>query len=614
MPHSNQVWAEGQCLYSDTYLAKLLEGMGNLRSQNALCDVTLEAGGASFPAHKVILASVSSYCKMHFLRDATSQDANIKLASVTARGLRNILDFVYSNKLELTLQNVEETFKAAEALLIREVILLCFRFLEEGLNQHSCLEILNIAKRLGPEGLKQKARSCVGQHCCQILTDPLQLKKLDGDTLREILEGADMEALSELELFHAAVCWIHHNSTHLRDAADIIRHVRFPLIPLHDLQKVIWEMPIMKTDPTCRRHLQEALTYHSQPYAQPALQTEHTKVRTSTDTLLVLGGRTADNAVCGEVWAANQSCHLWEKIGDLRSPVYNHCVAVIQNFVFVMGGQSTFDPTGQRPSNEVFRFDPRHNSWLQVASMLDRRTRFHADVLNDRLVVIGGGALLGTLTNTAEEYWPAENEWRPITPFPMPVADHAGATHKAILYISGGFSAGKTSRDTYSYLSRLRRWIRNRPMTFARCDHGMATVENRIFCIGGRTLNNEEDWIPVNEAESYCPLTDQWTLLNLSPFDHCQFGLAVHQSQLYITGGGSLRNRNKDDGVFVCSPGRKVWEKAGSLPQALVDHACCFVRLPRRPAGKQQQKAVEHAATSKKKSTLSLFLTNKCVP
>lgn len=86
---------------------------------------------------------------------------------------------------------------------------------------------------------------------------------------------------------------------------------------------------------------------------------------------------------------------------------------------------------------QVFRFDPRHNSWLQVASMLDRRTRFHADVLNDRLVAVGGGALLGTLTNAAEEYWPAENEWRPITSFPMPVADHAGATHKGILYISG---------------------------------------------------------------------------------------------------------------------------------------------------------------------------------
>lgn len=55
---------------------------------------------------------------------------------------------------------------------------------------------------------------------------------------------------------------------------------------------------------------------------------------------------------------------------------------------------------------------------------------------------------------------------------------------------TGGFAAGKTMRNTYSYLSRLRRWILNRPMTFARCDHGMATAGGRIFCIGGRALND----------------------------------------------------------------------------------------------------------------------------
>lgn len=89
------------------------------------------------------------------------------------------------------------------------------------------------------------------------------------------------------------------------------------------------------------------------------------------------------------------------------------------------------------PGLQVFRFDPRHAAWLQVASMLERRTRFHAGPLSDRLVAVAGGALLGALTSTAEEYRLAENEWRPLTPFPTPVADHAGATHKGILYVSG---------------------------------------------------------------------------------------------------------------------------------------------------------------------------------
>ncbi|XP_053229753.1 kelch-like protein 9 [Podarcis raffonei] len=609
---ASPVRAKSQSLCSDTYLSKLLEGLRNLRTKNILCDVTLEAEGVSFSAHKVILAAASNYCKMHFSRDAASHNSHIKLPRVTAQGLQNILSFVYSNKLELTLQNVEETFQAAEVLLVRDVMCLCFRFLDEGLDQNTCLAVLEIAKRLGPKELRQKAMSCVSRHCSNILADPVQLQELDAATLCEILDTADTEDLSELELFHAAECWLRHHNTHLEDAAEVLQHIRFPLIPLHDLQKFVQDVPFMKTEPTCRQYLQEALEYQSRLHAQPTLQSERTKVRAGVDMLVVLGGRSVDNTICGSMWAADRNCLLWKKVGELHRPLYNHCVAVIQGFVFVMGGQDRFDPTGQCPSNQVFRFDPRHGSWLQVASMLGRRTRFHAGVLNDCLVAVGGGALLGTLTDMAEEYQPAENKWQPITPFPMPVADHAGATHKGILYVSGGFAAGKPLRDTYSYLSRLHRWVRNQPMTFARCDHGMAVAGDRIFCVGGRALANAQEWVPVNETEYYCPVSDQWTLLSLSPFDLCQFGLAVHGQQLYITGGGSVRQKRKEDGVYICNPGGKVWEKAGSLPKPLVDHASFFVQLPRHlVTGEQQQNGEGPSAAGRKKSTLNLLITSK---
>ncbi|XP_038230200.1 kelch-like protein 13 isoform X1 [Dermochelys coriacea] len=610
---------QSHSLTSDTYLAKLLAGACSLRSQNALCDVTLEAGGVRFPAHKIILASVSNYCKILFVGNATragSPDANVQLKAISAGGLRNVLNFIYSNKLDLSLQNVEETFKAAETLLIREVIKLCFQFLEDGLNHKNCLDTLNIARRLGPEELRQKAMNYVGQHYKQILTDPQCMKELDRETLCEILDKTDMAACTELELFKAAVSWLLHDSVRLKGAADILRRIRFPLIPLQDLQRYVQEIPIMRTDLECHRYLQEALIYHSQLYAQPALQTQQTSIRSSSSMLLVLGGRTTDNRICRDMWAADESCSAWRKIGELTTPVYNHCVAVINNFLFVIGGQTRFDPAGKQPSNEVFRFDPRDTSWLQVSSMLERRTRFHADVLSDRILAVGGGTLLGKLTNTMEAYQPAENKWEHAAPFPVPVADHAGITHKGILYISGGFSAGKTLKDTSSYLPRLRRWITNRAMTFARCDHGMAAVRDRIFCIGGRTLSAAEEWIQVNETEHYCPMTDQWTTLTLSPFDCCQFSIAELHSGLYITGGGSLRRMSKEDGVFIYDPDRRIWKKAGSLPNALVDHASCMIKLSCEMVADQQERGVKCLpdGNSRKRSTLSLFITNKQEP
>ncbi|XP_077333419.1 kelch-like protein 9 [Lithobates pipiens] len=595
---------------SDNYHEKLLERIWQFRSNRDLCDVTLEAEGVFFPAHKVILASASSYCKLLFGDSRT--DNTIRLKGVSAKGLRNVLDFIYSSKLSLSLSNIEDTLKAAEVLLVREAVKLCFQFLENGLNQDTCLGILNIVRKHGPEELKVKASGYIGHHYRYIPGHSGDLNLLDKRTLCEILEREDDPGCSELELFRLVVSWLQHDNSRLKEAGDVLRRIRFPLIPLEDLQTYVKETSIMKTESNCFRYLQEALRYHSQVYAQPILHCEGATIRSNTESLLVLGGRTTDNQVCNSIWVQNQDGSSWSELGQMYAPVYNHCVAVINDFLFVIGGQTMFDPSGKHPSNEVFRFDPRTGTWLQAAAMLERRTRFHTEVIGERIIAVGGGSLLGHLSQSVEEYNPADNKWEYTSPFPIAVADHAGTTHKGILYVSGGYSTSKTLNDVYSYLPRLKRWVVNRAMMYARCDHGMATIGDKIFCIGGRTLNAAKEWIHVNETEFYCPTADQWSSLKLSPFDCCQFSIVTHQSKLYITGGGSLRRMNKEDGVFIYDPETKAWKKTGSLPRPLVDHASCAIRLPQGIIEKQQVKEEERPSTpNKKRSTLNLFITGK---
>ncbi|NXP75794.1 KLHL9 protein, partial [Ramphastos sulfuratus] len=589
---------------SDTYLARLLEGLSSLRRQRALCDVMLEAEGVCFPAHRVVLAAASNYCKVLFAGDSTrvgSPAGNIQLRAVSAAGLRNVLNFIYSNKLDLSLGNIEETFKAAEALLVREVVRLCFGFLESCLSPENCKEVLTIAKRLGPAALRQRAMHYVGQHYKQVLADPQCLKDLNRETLCEILDRTDTEGCSELELLQAALSWLQHDRARLKDAADVFKRIRFPLIPLCDLQRYVQEMPLARLDSGCHRYLREALDYHCQLYAQPVLQTPSTSLRSGAAVLLVTGGRTTDNCVCREMWAADQSCSAWHKVGDLCVPVYNHCVVVINDFLFVIGGQCKFDPTGKQPSNKVFRFDPRHSRWLQLASLLAPRTRFHAAVLGNRILAVGGGTLLGTLTCTVELYQPAANKWEFTAPFPMPIADHAGTTHKGILYVSGGFSGGKTLRDTYSFLPGLRRWVGNSAMAFARCDHGMAAAGDSLFCIGGRTLKGEGQWVEVEQTECYCPVSNQWSRLRLSPPGCCQLSIAAQGSTIYLAGGGSLRRGQKEDRVLLYNTEGQLWTKGTPLPTALVDHSACMIRLSQVSTGGKVGRDTEESPASSRK-------------
>ena len=56
---------------------------------------------------------------------------------------------------------------------------------------------------------------------------------------------------------------------------------------------------------------------------------------------------------------------------------YQHGIAVIGNFLFVVGGQSNYDTKGKTAVDTVFRYDPRYNKWIRVRSLNEKRTFFH---------------------------------------------------------------------------------------------------------------------------------------------------------------------------------------------------------------------------------------------
>lgn len=345
-----QINVDRQSRVSDTYPCRLLEGLSNLRMKNILCDIALEAEGVTFLVHKVILASVSSYCKLLL---ESQPDNAIKLNNVSARGLKHVLDFIYSNKLDLTLDTIEDILKAAESLLIQDAINLCFIFLEEHLSQGNCFDIFKITQKSGSEELKQKAFLYLGHYFKYILENHQYLVELDKTALCKVLENDEIQGYSELELFNCATMWLHHGRNRMKDAAYIMKKIRFCLISAIDLQKYVQKISVMKTDSQCYKYLQEALSYHSQLYAQPMLASEHSRIRSNTENVLILGGRTTNNSTCNDIWIADENGSCWRKLGEMHTPLYNHGVVVVNDFVFVVGGQSNFDATGNQPLNEV---------------------------------------------------------------------------------------------------------------------------------------------------------------------------------------------------------------------------------------------------------------------
>ena len=96
-------------LQSGNYGGKILRGLNQLRSDGVLCDYTLVAGTLRISVHRLVMVACSDYFRAMMTGDMKESRADhVVLRGVTAVGLRAIVDFAYSGRLQLELGNFEE--------------------------------------------------------------------------------------------------------------------------------------------------------------------------------------------------------------------------------------------------------------------------------------------------------------------------------------------------------------------------------------------------------------------------------------------------------------------------------------------------------------------------
>ncbi|KAM9855466.1 zinc finger and BTB domain-containing protein 17 [Aulostomus maculatus] len=100
---------------------KVLEQLNRQRKQGLLCDCTFVVDGVDFKAHKAVLAACSVYFRTLFL----DQKDVVHLDISNASGLGQILEFMYTAKLSLSPQNIEDVLAVANFLQMQEIVSAC---------------------------------------------------------------------------------------------------------------------------------------------------------------------------------------------------------------------------------------------------------------------------------------------------------------------------------------------------------------------------------------------------------------------------------------------------------------------------------------------------------
>ena len=115
--------------------------MALFREQDQFTDIVLVAGHKRIPAHKVI-SSLSNYFNAMFSNDPSeAQQQAVTINDIEADALEAVINYTYTAKLEIKVNNVESLLASACMLQVTDVKNPCCEFMNSQLHPSNCLEI-----------------------------------------------------------------------------------------------------------------------------------------------------------------------------------------------------------------------------------------------------------------------------------------------------------------------------------------------------------------------------------------------------------------------------------------------------------------------------------------
>ena len=218
------------------HCCKMLHGLQDLRATGTLCDYSLVAEGNTIRVHKAVMAACSDYFRVMLTGDMReSRECSVELKGVTAGGLQVVVDFAYTGKLGLTVENVEEVLSAATHLQVSDAVELCSRYLETTITVDNCVDILNLAELYSLTTTYMKARLYMLENF-ETVANSDQYFKLTHLQLASMLAENCLNVLSEYRLFELVLKWIKFKpQIRNKVVAELMRNIRLPLLSGEEL-------------------------------------------------------------------------------------------------------------------------------------------------------------------------------------------------------------------------------------------------------------------------------------------------------------------------------------------------------------------------------------------
>nr|XP_020457863.1 kelch-like protein 40 [Monopterus albus] len=551
-------------IYQQTLLQ---DGLCDLLENEKLVDCVLKIKDKEFPCHRLVLCACSSYFRSIFLSDLEeSKKGEIVLEDVEPGVMGLVLKYLYTSKIHVTEQNVQDIFAVANMYQIPSIFTVCVSFLQKRLSLSNCLAIFRLGLMLDCPRLAISARNYACERF-QFISRDEDFYQLLPSELAAILANDNLNVETEEAVFETLMNWVSRDTeSREKELPGLLDCVRLRLVSEDYLKEKVEKHKLICSNPELQQKLQLVRDAHAGKMPEVKKSKEVAggagKDGESEEEGL-LPGILNDNLRFG-MFMRDLLLMVNDKSTVAYDPSGNECfvaslstqipknhagLVTKENQIFVAGGLFYDEQNKEDPLCSYFlQYDPVSADWMGMPPVPSPRFLFGLSEADNSIFVLGGRELneQEQILDSVLVYDRQSFKWGESEPLPYPVYGHATVSHNDVVYVIGGKGDDKSCLSKMcAYDTKKFEWKELAPMKTARSLFGAAIHDGKIYVAAGVTNDGLTDSIEV-----YNITTNKWSDCGVFPQERSSLNLVSLAGSLYAVGGFGMMPLEDSDEVI----------------------------------------------------------------
>ncbi|KAL3268082.1 hypothetical protein HHI36_007209 [Cryptolaemus montrouzieri] len=359
--------------FQPKFISNVLNNLNVLRLSGKFCDVEIITENRIFKVHRAVLAASSPYFHAMFTGELCEKDQDsVELHGIPSYIFEILLNFIYSGNINMTQQNVQELFVAADMVGLVDVVRGCTEFLIKELQPQNAIGFYRFADDLNSTELKLEAENYIQKNFPKVCNED-EIYNLEKDILIRFISSEYLKIDSELQVFELALRWINHDIIQRRQFVfEILSHIRLSLISFAVLRKTIAACDDCSLKVALKSFYSDLLD------KKGCLVPLNVKPRNcAKKDIYVIGGSKREKK---KIWDGGLAMYYvgiekfdtfireWNQVPNMTINRLVPGVAALNGHIYVVGGEKDSDILAS-----CERYDPQENQWTEVASMVVSR-------------------------------------------------------------------------------------------------------------------------------------------------------------------------------------------------------------------------------------------------